>query len=59
MAVCTPPFSPDYLNVPLPLPPAWTWALIIISTKGFSLEVEFMTLWAMAYASSGVLALKL
>ncbi len=59
MAVCTPPFNPDYLNVPFPRPPAWTWALIIISIKALVFEVEDITLLAIEYASSAVLALKL
>ena len=48
VAVWTPPFNPDYLNVPFPLPPAWTWAFITTSTKGLFLETDDMILWAMA-----------
>lgn len=59
VAIWTPPLRPDYLNVPFPLPPAWTWALITTSTNGLFLVVVDIILWAMAKASSGELALKL
>lgn len=59
VAVWTPPFKFDYLKIPLPLPPACIWALMMISTKGLFLDVVAIILCAIEYASSGVLALKL
>ena len=59
VAIWTPPLKPDYLKNPLPLPPACTCAFITTSTNGLFLDTFDISLWATAYASSGVVALKL